>query len=451
MITPEQATADGPLMHQWATDLFPLCRSLTGAGVRQTLRYIQERLPTNNKMPGLTIHEVASGTAAFDWTVPDEWTIRAAYIENEKGQRILDFQDNNLHIMGYSEPIDQWMGREDLDKHLYSLPDQPNVIPYVTSYYTRRWGFCLRHDQRTALPEGRYRVVVDSVLAPGHLTYGELILPGDTTEEVLFSTYICHPSMANNELSGPVVALALARRLMEQPRRRLSYRFVFVPETIGSIVYLSRHLARLKERVIAGFVLTCVGDKRCVSFMPSRLGTSLADRVAKHVLAHKAPNHYTYSFLQRGSDERQYCSPGVDLPVVSIMRSKYAEYPEYHTSADDLSFITAEGLAGSLELYLECLAILEANLRHRVMVCCEPQLGKRGLYPTLSLKGSATQVRDMMNLLANADGTMDLIAQSEAAGVYAGRAIEIMRPLVEAGLVRAGDPPEPKAEPGAGP
>lgn len=426
-------------MHEWATALFPICRSLTGDGVRQTLAYLKGILPD------LQILEVASGTQAFDWTVPDEWNIRGAFLEHESGERIADFADNNLSVVGYSEPVDRWLELDELQAHLYSLPEQPSLIPYVTSYYTRRWGFCLPHARRESLRPGRYHAVIESRLEPGSLTYGELILPGTEKGEVLLSTYVCHPSLANNELSGPVLAAALGQWLATLPQRRWTYRIVFVPETIGSIVYLSRNLAGLKDRTLAGFVLTCVGDDRAVSFMPSRRGHTLADRVATHVLNHKAPDYIHYSFLQRGSDERQYCSPGVDLPVVSIMRSKYGEYQEYHTSADDLSLITPAGLAGSFALYQECINVLEKNFNYRTTVLCEPQLGKRGLYPTISTKTSGAQVRDMMNLLAYADGEGDLIALSEAAGVYAGRAAEILAPLIKEGLLEAVASNETKA------
>lgn len=422
--------ADGLTMYQWIRDLFPICRSLTGNGVRETLAYLGRLLPE------LRLHEEPSGTTAFDWTVPLEWNIRGAYVENEAGERLIDFKNHNLHVVSYSEPVDSWLSLEELDTHLHSLPDQPDVIPYVTSYYKRTWGFCLSHKQRQALTPGRYHAVIDATLDEGFLTYGELLLPGREQKEVLFSTYVCHPSMANNELSGPAVATALARFVASLPDRRLSYRFIFLPETLGSVVYIARNLEALKKHVVAGFVITCVGDERAYSFLPSRRGDTLADRVARHVLHHKAPDHLSYSFLKRGSDERQYCSPRVDLPVASIMRSKYGTYPEYHTSADDLTLVTPAGLAGALDIYKECVGVLEHNLRYQVQVCCEPQLGKRGLYPTTSKKGSAVAVRDMMNLIAHADGQTDLIELAEKTNLYATDAFRIMRPLIEHGLVK---------------
>ena len=417
-------------MHDWARELFPICRSITGTGTRTTLAYIADRLP------GLKIESIASGAKAFDWTVPDEWNIRDAALFDEAGKRLIDFRASNLHVLGYSEPVDEWLDLEALQPHLYSLPAQPDAIPYVTSYYKRRWGFCLTDRQRRALKPGRYRAWIDSTLAPGVLNYGECILPGTSQREVLLSTYVCHPSMGNNELSGPVVTLALARWLAALPERRYTYRIVFIPETIGSIVYLSRNLDIMRERTVAGFVVTCVGDERAYSFLPSRTGTTLADRVALHVLGQLPEGFRRYSFLERGSDERQYCSPLADLPVASLMRSKYATYPEYHTSLDDLSLITQAGLEGAFRALQDCLAILETNRHWRAVVPCEPQLGQRGLYPTISTRESGLQVRDMMNLLAYADGKSDLLSIAETIGVPALRVAEIARTLAAASLLQ---------------
>lgn len=397
-------TTAGKRAHDLATRLWPIDRSLTGPGVVATLNILAETLP------GLTLRQVPSGTAAFDWTIPKEWEVTQAYIETPDGRRICDFADNNLHLVGYSQPKDAVMSLEALQPHLHSLPDQPDAIPYVTSYYGPNWGFCLSHAVRKALPDGDYHIVIDARHFDGHLTYADLVIPGESDEEILFSTYVCHPSMANNELSGPVVAEALAQLVMAQENRHYSYRFVFVPETLGSLTYLSTHLDALKSKVVAGFVLTCVGDERTWSYMPSRQGGTLADRAVLQACAEMGIAPDPYSFLQRGSDERQFCAPGIDMPVCSLMRSKYGTYPEYHTSLDDLTFVTPKGLGQTIEVYRRIIEILEANVFVKTQMLGEPQLGKRGLYSNLSKVGSAAGAMTMRNLIAYADGTQDLIA-----------------------------------------
>jgi len=394
---------EGVQMFQIVEDLFPICRSITGHGVRQTLGYIKHHLPE------LVLCEVPSGTQAFDWTVPDEWNISDGYIITPDGRKIADFKEHNLHVLGYSEGVDKTVTLDELQKCLHSLPDQPDAIPYVTSYYKKRWGFCLTEFERNQLLPGEYKVKIEATLEPGNLTYGELIIPGETDEEVFLSTYVCHPSMANNELSGPAVVVALAQWL-KQVKRRYTYRIIFIPERIGSLVYLSRNMEYMKNHIIAGFNVTCVGDDRAYSYLPSRYGDALADKVALNILSFMHPGFVYYSYLERGSDENQYCAPGCGLPVCSIMRSKYGEYPEYHTSLDDLNLVSPEGLQGAFDVYKACIIAVERNRIYRTTCLMEPQLGKRGLYPDLSHKKSADQyVRYIRNFIAYADGTNDLI------------------------------------------
>jgi aminopeptidase-like protein len=396
-------------LYSLATKLYPIGRSLTGNGVRETFKILKQLLPE------LVTYEVPSGTAAFDWEVPDEWNIVSAQIVGPDNQVVVDYEDHNLHVVGYSIPIDTEMNLDELQQHLHSLPEQPDAIPYVTSYYKRTWGFCLPHNVRQTLIAGTYRVRINADLRPGSLTYGELILPGETSNEILISTYICHPSMANNEISGPVVATYLARWLKDFPRR-YTYRFIFVPETIGALVYLSRNLDHLQQHTRAGFVVTCCGDPGQFSFMPSRAGNTYADRLATTVLSCHEPDFRTYSFLQRGSDERQYCAPLVNLPVVSVMRSKYHEYPEYHTSLDDLSFITPHALHRSLEIYSELVLAAEFNCTPMTTVYGEPQLSKYGLYPTTGGQVNQKEIAVTLDLLALADGTKDLLDISRITG-----------------------------------
>ena len=417
----------GLAMHELVAELFPICRSITGEGVRQTLRVLQRYVP-------LAVREVPTGTAAMDWTVPREWNIRDAYILDANGTRVVDFGENNLHVVGYSTPVDAMLSLAELQEHLHSLEDQPEAIPYVTSYYEERWGFCLSHRQRRGLADGQYRAVIDSELKDGSLTYGELVIPGEVEKEVFLSTDVCHPSMANNELSGPVVTTFLARWIASRPRR-YTYRLVFVPETIGSLVYLSRHLMHLKEHVVAGFNVTCVGDDRAFSYLPSRAGSSLADRVALNVLRDTHPDFVRYSYLDRGSDERQYCSPGVDLPVASVMRSKYREYPEYHTSLDDLTLVTPPGLQGGFDVLRDCLELLERNRVYRTTCLGEPQLGRRSLSPTLGTRNAHRAVKDTIDFLAYADGVNDLIAISDIIRVPALRLSALVDTLLAEGLI----------------
>ncbi|MBV8483393.1 MAG: DUF4910 domain-containing protein [Verrucomicrobia bacterium] len=418
-------------MHALATRLFPICRSLTGDGVRKTLTILKEHLP------GLSIHEIPSGTRCFDWTVPDEWNIRDAFVLDPGGKKIIDFKKCNLHVLGYSEPVDKEVTLDELQAHLHSLPDLPDAIPYVSSFYNRAWGFCISDNERQKLRDGTYRVVIDSTLEPGNLTYAELLLPGNNREEILISTYVCHPSMANNELSGPVVCLQLAKWLSELPGRRYSYRFLFIPETIGSIAYISQHLEHLQKHVIAGFTITCIGDERAYSYLPSRAGDTLSDRVAQHVLKHRAPDYIRYSFLDRGSDERQYCAPGVDLPIASLMRSKYGVYPEYHTSLDDLTLVTPKGLQGGYEVLRGCVTAIEIERRYQITVLCEPQMGKRGLYSPLMTRGAERAVQMRMDILTYCDGKHSLLDIADFLGAPIAEIFTFAKELVKHDLLRA--------------
>lgn len=395
-------------IHALAKRLWPINRSITGDGVRETLSILKEILPE------LVTYEVPSGTQVFDWTIPKEWRVNDAYIVTPSGKRICEFKKKNLHLVGYSTPIRSRLSLSELQNHLYSLPNQPNAIPYITSYYKERWGFCLTHEERECLEDGEYEVFIDSELFDGSLTYGEVLIKGESSKEVFISTYVCHPSMANNELSGPCVTTFLAKKLKGLGLTKYSYRLIFIPETIGSITYLSKNIEHLKKSVVAGFNVSCVGDNRDYSYLPSRNGNTLSDQVAKHVLKYTCSTYKSYTWSDRGSDERQYCAPGVDLPIASIMRTKYGKYDEYHTSLDDLiNVVTAEGLEGGFNAIWNTIEALERNVYPKVKVLCEPQLGKRGLYPTLSTKASGAEVRLMMDLITWSDGTRSLIEIAE--------------------------------------
>lgn len=423
----------GQEMYDLCGRLFPFCRSITGSGVRQTLNVLKEQVPD------IRLHEVPSGTKVFDWTVPKEWNIRDAWIKNSRGEKIVDFKKSNLHVLGYSLPVDKEVSLVELKEIVYTQPDQPDAIPYVTSYYKERYGFCMSENQKNALPEDTYHIYIDSDLKDGSLTYGELLIPGETDQEIFLSTYVCHPSMANNELSGPVVAVYLAKWLKSLSKRKYTYRIIFIPETIGSITYLSRNLQALKKNVIAGFNISCVGDDRTFSYVASRYGDTLADKVAKNVLRFYYPSYKSYSFLQRGSDERQYNAPGVDLPVCAICRSKYGEYPEYHTSRDNLGLISPAGLQGAYEVYQQVIQALEHNANYQIQCLCEPQLGKRGFYPTVSQKGSYDDIRAMTNFIAYADGKNDLIDISNKIGVSVKEILPALYKLSSCDMVRKVD------------
>ena len=420
----------GIKIHEFAQELWSINRSITGEGVRDTLRRIKCHLPN------IKVNSVASGMEVFDWIVPKEWSVKEAYILTPSGEKICDFAENNLHLLGYSIPFEGEISFEDLKQHLYTLPDQPDAIPYITSYYKERWGFCLSQEQFSKLEKGIYYVRIDSKLFDGVLNFGELLIEGKSSKEVFISTYICHPSMANNELSGPTVVTYLAKWLEEIKELEYTYRIIFIPETIGSIIYLSLHHEDMKSKVFSGFNVSCVGDNRAYSYLPSRNGNTLSDRIAKHVLKNIDSNYKSYSWFDRGSDERQYCAPGIDLPVASIMRTKYGQYPEYHTSLDDLeNVVTPEGLNGGYWALRRAIEAIEKNKNYRVTVLCEPQMGKRGLYPTLSTKKSGEQVRLMMNLISLCDGTRSLLEIAESLDIPVWTLYNLVDALISNGLL----------------
>jgi aminopeptidase-like protein len=402
--------AEGRAMHEFIAEAYPICRSITGDGVRRTLRLVQQRVP-------LGTVDVPSGTQVYDWTVPREWNIRDAYIADAQGRRIVDFRDSNLHVVSYSVPVRARLTLAELRPHLFTLPLQPTLIPYRTAYYTETWGFCLRHEQLLALREGEYEVCIDSSLEPGHLTYGEYHLPGAREEEVLLSCHVCHPSLCNDNLSGLAVATFLAEAV-SRAERTYSYRFLFIPGTIGSITWLARNEAKA-SRIRHGLVLTGVGDSGGVTYKRSRRGTATIDQAAAHILRHAGGNHTILDFSPYGYDERQYCSPGFNLPVGCLMRSPHGTYPEYHTSADDLGFVRPESLADSLATCLRILAVLEddAVLRNR-NPHCEPQLGRRGLYRALGGHADLERAQLAMLWVLNlSDGDHSLLDIAERASL----------------------------------
>ncbi|NGZ96839.1 MAG: peptidase M28 [Nitrospira sp. WS110] len=401
-------TKGGQELHDLMAVLYPICRSITGQGVRETLQYLQRQIP-------LEIREVASGTRVFDWTVPLEWNIQGAYLATIRGEKLLDFRANNLHVVSYSVPVKGRFTRDELEGHLHSLPDRPDWIPYRTSYYKENWGFCLTHRQLAELTEPEYDVCIDSSLQPGHLTYGEVFLPGQMSEEVLISCHVCHPSLCNDNLSGIAVATRLVQTL-QHVSRKYSYRFVFIPGTIGSITWLSQNRERA-GLIRHGVVLTGVGDSGGVTYKRSRQRNAYIDRAMAHVLKHYGQSYRIIDFFPYGYDERQYCSPGFNLPVGCFMRSPHGEYPEYHTSADNLEFVTPEALQDSLAILLKAIYVIENDA---VLVStnpyCEPQLGRRGLYRAIAgQKEGALQEMALLWVLNMADGHHTLLDMAERA------------------------------------
>jgi aminopeptidase-like protein len=398
----------GESMHALMRELFPICRSITGEGVRETLAAIGLRIP-------LGVHEVPTGTPVLDWTVPDEWNIRDAYIAKDGG-RIVDFRESNLHVVSYSEPVEAVMPLAELRPHLHTLPEHPEWVPYRTSYYSRVWGFCLSQRQLDGLEDGDYEVVIDSTLAPGSLTYGECFLPGEREDEVLLTTHVCHPSLANDNLSGIALLTELGARLQDAPRS-LSYRLLFIPGTIGSIAWLARNEGQV-SKIAAGLVLACVGDGAPLTYKRSRRGDTLVDRAAAYVLGRGADEARIIDFVPWGWDERQFNSPGFDLPVGALSRSREGEYEQYHSSADDLDLVRPEALEKALEAVLGIVEVLESDRRYvNLAPKGEPQLGRRGLYPQVGGPAAQEEQLAMLWVLNQSDGRRSLLDVAERSGL----------------------------------
>jgi aminopeptidase-like protein len=419
----------GKEIYNFMVELYPICRSITGEGVRETLRAIRKRI-------SLEMHEVPSGTKVFDWTVPQEWNVSDAYIMNQEGKRVVDFKAHNLHLMSYSSPVRKKMPLAELRPHLFTLPDHPEWIPYRTSYYKENWGFCLRHTDLERLPDDEYDVVIDSSLQPGSLTYGECYVPGEISDEILVSCHVCHPSMCNDNLSGITVAVKLAETIAMR-QRRYSYRFLFIPGTIGSITWLAQN-EQTVSRIKHGIVLTGVGDEGNITYKKSRQGNAEIDRAMAHVLRHSGETYTIIDFFPYGYDERQYCSPGFDLPVGCFMRAPHGQYPEYHSSADNLGFVKAESLVQSYGRCLEVLELLEGNRAYMNQnPKCEPQLGRRGLYRAVAGQQEKQWTELALFWILNAsDGHHTLLDIAERADLPFRKIQSAADALLEVGLLK---------------
>ncbi|MEV7209061.1 DUF4910 domain-containing protein [Streptomyces sp. NPDC093554] len=423
-------TQSGEEMYALVERMYPLCRSITGDGVRATLRIVDEYIP-------LHVHEVPTGTRVLDWTVPQEWNIRDAYVADGTGRRVVDFAASSLHVLGYSVPVSATMPLAELRPHLHTLPDHPSWVPYRTSYYRPEWGFCLAQETLDALPEGDYEVRIDSTLADGHLTYAEHVVPGRVPDEVIVSCHVCHPSLANDNLAGVAVAVFLARELAErQPYH--TYRFIFAPGTIGAITWLARNRERV-DRVKHGLVLACAGDPGQLTYKQSRRGDAEIDRVLRHVLDASGRPHRITGFTPYGYDERQYCSPGFDLGVGSLTRTPYAGYPEYHTSADNLDFVSPAAMADTLAVCREAFGLLDRNRRYvNLSPYGEPQLGRRGLYDSLGGRSDAKEAQmAMLWVLSLSDGEHGLLDVAERSGLPFDTVAVAAEALHGAGLIKA--------------
>ena len=402
----------GEEMYRLISRLYPICRSITGNGVRQSLAIMQEYLP-------LKVHEVPTGTAVFDWTIPNEWNIKDAYIKNGRGEKIVDFKNSNLHVLNYSIPVKGNFSLAELKSHLFSLPDRPGLVPYRTSYYEENWGFCVSHSQFQEMQDAEYEVVIDSTLQPGSLTYAEYYLPGESKDECLITCHICHPSLCNDNLSGISVVLFLAK-ILTTKKNRLSYRFLFIPGTIGAIAWLSLNESNLSN-IKAGLVATLLGDASPLTYKKTRNGNATIDQAVTHYLRHSGEDYRLIDFSPYGYDERQFNSPGISLPVGSLTRSQYGQYPEYHTSADNLELISGEKLEASLKAYLSIIDILDNNVIYINQISrCEPQLGKRGLYRIIkgeNVEESELRKMAMLWCLNLSDGNYSLLDIADKAAI----------------------------------
>ena len=416
-------------------ELFPICRSITGKGTEQTLKKIQRFFPK------LKIYKIKSGTKIFDWKIPEEWNIKNAYVIDKYQNKIIDFKKNNLHIVGYSKPIKKKLTKKELLNKIYSLPAQSDAIPYVTSYYKKDWGFCTTDIVRKLIVKNyskndKFDVLIDtSFKKNGYLQYGEYFIKGKTSKEIIISTYICHPSMANNELSGPIVSMSLMDYFSKLPKPNKSLRFIFIPETIGSLAFLNNNLKKLKKNFLAGFNLTCIGDERMYSCMLSKYEDSISDDAIIKAYKKLKLKFKKYSFLKRASDERQYNSPGIDLPFTSVFRSKYHEYPEYHTSKDDFKIVTKKGIKGSFKLLKLAIKIIQQNIYPITKVLGEPMLSKRGLYSTISLKNSWKSSRSYLDVLQFSDGRNNLDKISELSKIDVKKLKKVIKTLNNYNLI----------------
>ncbi len=418
--------------------IFPIHRSITGEGNRNTLKLLK------NINKEIKIKKIKTGQKVFDWTIPKEWKINSAFIIDPLGKKICDIKKNNLHIVSYSKPVNKTLNFKALNKKLHSIPSLPNAIPYVTSYYKEDWGFCIAENERKRLiKRGKYKVFIDSKIFNGELNYGEAFIKGKSKKEILISSYICHPSMANNEISGPVVSSYILKYLKKK-KNKFSYRFIFIPETIGSITYLSKNYKNLKKNVIAAYNLSCIGDERNYSYLPSRSNISVADIISTKVLKKKFPNFRSYTWYDRGSDERQFCSPGIDLPMVTLMRTKYGEYKEYHTSLDKIgTVVTSNGLLGGYKLVKNIIDELESKKypidiisKPLALNKCEPFMTKRKLYPTTSKANNSNYLKNYMDILTYSDGKHSLLYISEYCKISIKQTISIAKKLTKMKMIK---------------